>query len=387
VSAQATAGSLNKGDCLVGVTDIEAPSLDVKADHVELFGAGIAAVVSETLERLGVHMALRVEDQGALDYVIAARVEAAVRSARPRVPAIRPAVERESGLHDRIRRTRLYAPGNNPRLLVGIELHGADCILLDLEDSVPPAEKPSARVLVKHLLAAVEFSEAWVRINPLGAGGEEDLAEVLLGRPHGVCLPKAERADDVRALSEALARLETAAGIEPGATLVLPILESGKGVLHAEEIAGADPRVAGIAFGAEDFTRDLGARRTRDALLWARSHVAAAAAAARVQASDTVYADVEDEAGLIAEATEARDLGFSGKGVINPRQIGPVHRVFSPSEEEITQAERIVAAAAAAQAQGSGAVALDGKMVDRPVLERAQRILRLAERLGKETWR
>lgn len=387
MSVHASAGGLNKGDCLVSVIDGEPPLLDVKTDHAELFGEGIAAVVSETLERLGTRAALRVEDQGALDYVIAARVEAAVRGAEPALPAIRPRIARQASSPDRIRRSRLYAPGNNPRLLVGIELHGADCVLLDLEDSVPPAGKASARVLVKHLLATVDFPEAWVRINPLGEGGGDDLAEVLLGRPHGICLPKTESPDNVRALAEALARLEKAMGIEAGMTLILPILETGKGVLHAEEIAASDPRVVGIAFGAEDYTRDLGARRTRDALLFARSHVAAAAAAAGVQASDTVYADVEDETGLVAEATEARDLGFSGKGVINPRQIGPVHRVFSPSDEEIAQAKRIVAAAEEAEAQGTGAVALDGKMVDRPVLARAQRILRLAQRLEKETWR
>jgi len=387
VSVHASAGGLNKGDCLVSVSDGEPPLLDVKTDHVELFGEGIAAVVTETLEQLGTCAALRLEDQGALDYVIAARVEAAVRAGDPALPPIRPRVARQASLRDRVRRSRIYAPGNNPRLLAGIDLHGADCVLLDLEDSVPPAEKASARVLVKHLLATADFPEVWVRINPLGEGGGDDLAEVLLGRPHGICLPKTEGADGVRALAEALARLEKAMGIEAGMTFILPILETGKGVLHAEEIAASDPRVVGIAFGAEDYTRDLGARRTRDALLFARSHVAAAAAAAGVQASDTVYADVEDEAGLVTEATEARDLGFSGKGVINPRQIGPVHRVFSPSDEEIAQAKRIVAAAEEAEAQGSGAVALDGKMVDRPVLARAERILRLAQRLKEETWR
>jgi citrate lyase subunit beta / citryl-CoA lyase len=381
------AGSLNKADCRVTVTGGEPPSLDIKTDSVELFGEGITAIVTETLERLGAKTALCVEDKGAVDYVVAARVEAAMRQARPELAPIRPAVTPLKRSADRIRRSRLYAPGNNPRLLVGIELHGADCVLLDLEDSVPPAEKASARILVKHLLATIAFPEVWVRINPLDGEGKDDLAEVLLGRPHGVCLPKAEAPGDVTALAEALARLEETMGIEVGGTSILPILETGKGVLHAEEIASADPRVVAIAFGAEDYTRDLGGRRTRDALLFARSHVAAAAAAAGVQASDTVFADVEDEAGLVAEATEARDLGFSGKGVINPRQIGPVHRVFSPSEAEIAQAKRVVDAAEQAEARGSGAVALEGKMIDRPVLARAQRILRLAEALGKGTWR
>ena len=375
-------GSENKGDCRVRLTPADSLAIEIHTSNPDLFAPGIEAVVTETLAGLGVTQAkVEITEQGSLDYVIAARVEAAARTLFPDLPSLRPQVARSPSDRDRLRRTRLYAPGNNPRLLVGIELHGADCVLLDLEDSVPPAEKHAARVLVKHLLATVDFPEVWVRINPLATYGTDDLGEVMLARPHGICLPKAESAKDVKGLADELSRLETELGFEVGSTLIMPIIETGKGVLHAEEIATADPRVAVIAFGAEDYTRDVGAKRTQESLLFPRSQIVAAAATAGIQASDTVYANLEDEEGLIAETRHVRDLGFTGKGVINPRQIGPIHSVFSPSPEEIAAAERIVAAAAEAEKQGIGAIAIGGKMIDKPVLERARRTLRLAGKI------
>ncbi|MCD6141723.1 HpcH/HpaI aldolase/citrate lyase family protein [Candidatus Bipolaricaulota bacterium] len=375
-------GSENKGDCRVRLTPADSLAIEIHTSNPDLFAPGIEAVVTETLAGLGVTQAkVEITEQGSLDYVIAARVEAAARTLFPDLPPLRPQVARSPSDRDRLRRTRLYAPGNNPRLLVGIELHGADCVLLDLEDSVPPAEKHAARVLVKHLLATVDFLEVWVRINPLATYGTDDLGEVMLARPHGICLPKAESAEDVKGLADELSRLETELGFEEGSTMIMPIIETGKGVLHAEEIATADPRVAVIAFGAEDYTRDVGAKRTQESLLFPRSQIVAAAATAGIQASDTVYANLEDEEGLIAETRHIRDLGFTGKGVINPRQIGPIHSVFSPSPEEIAAAERIVAAAAEAEKQGIGAIAIGGKMIDKPVLERARRTLRLAGKI------
>ena len=374
-------GSENKGDCRVTLRPGH-EKLGVKTGSPELFEGGIMNLAEELLSQLSPPEAdISIEDFGALDYVIAARLEAAIRVAFPDLSPIGPQIERDPTDRDRLRRTRLYAPGNNPRVLVGIELHGADCVLLDLEDSVPPAEKHAARVLVKHLLATVDFPEVWVRINPLATYGTDDLGEVMLARPHGICLPKAESAKDVKGLADELSRLETELGFEVGSTLIMPIIETGKGVLHAEEIATADPRVAVIAFGAEDYTRDVGAKRTQESLLFPRSQIVAAAATAGIQASDTVYANLEDEEGLIAETRHVRDLGFTGKGVINPRQIGPIHSVFSPSPEEIAAAERIVAAAQDAEKQGIGAIAIGGKMIDKPVLERARRTLRLAGKI------
>lgn len=376
-------GSENRGDCRVTVSPSKSLQIEVQSKNPLLLDAGIRKIVEKTAAALGVAGAkIVLTEQGALDYVLAARLETALCTIFPKLASpVQPTVARRPTERDRPRRSRLYAPGNNPRLLVGIELHGADCVLLDLEDSVPLGEKDAARILVKHLLAAVDISEVWVRINPLASCGKEDLKEILRGRPHGICLPKAESTEDIRALAAELTRLEKTYEIETGTTWIMPIVETAVGVLHAEEIATADPRVVLLAFGAEDFTRDIGAKRTWDSLLFARSKLVVAAKAAGVQASDTVYADLENEEGLIAEAERARDLGFGGKGAINPLQIPPIHAVFSPSEAEIGEARRIVEAAEVVEAEGIGAVAVDGKMVDRPVLERARQILKYADTL------
>jgi len=376
-------GSESKADCIVEVL-AGGSGIEVETKNAELLGDGIRDLVQATVSQVTPEdVAIRVADFGALDYVIAARVEAAVRaSASGGAESIAPSFERSVSERDRPRRSRLYAPGNQPRLLVGIDIYGADCVLLDLEDSVPPSEKAAARILVKHLLAAVPFTEeVWVRINPLEVGGREDVEEVLLGRPHGICLPKAESADDVRELSGLLSRLEAERGFEEGTMWIMPILETGRGVLHAEEIAMADPRVAMLAFGAEDYTRDVGALRSGPSLLFARSQIVAAAAAAGIQASDTVFGDVDDEEGLKEESELARELGFDGKGAINPRQLPTIHAVFSPSEAELERAQAIVDAARGAEERGLGVVALDGRMIDRPVLDRAIRLIKYADRL------
>jgi citrate lyase subunit beta/citryl-CoA lyase len=358
--------------------------IEIEAGNAALVERGIRAVVEATAGAMEITAAkVTVVDRGALDYVLSARMETALQTAFPEVASpIQRTVERAATARDRLRRSRLYAPGNNPRFLAGIDLHDADCILLDLEDSVPLQEKGAARILVKHLLLTLALPEAWVRINPLSSHGADDLAEVMLGRlgrPHGICLPKAESAADVEALSQALSEKEREHGIPAGSTYIMPIIETAKGILHAEEICSADERVVVVSFGAEDFTRDMGAKRTHDSLLFARSMIVAAAKSAGIQASDTVYADIVDEAGLIVETKLARDLGFDGKGAINPRQIEPIHSVFSPSEEEIEEAMRVIAAAEEAERKGMGAVALGGKMIDRPVLERAHRTLKLAD--------
>jgi len=382
---QVTIGSEGKGDCLITVAPSASLKIEIEAGNARLVERGIRIVIEATAEAMGITAAkVTVMDRGALDYVLSARVETALQTVFPEVASpIRRTVERAATARDRLRRSRLYAPGNNPRLLAGIDLHDADCILLDLEDSVPLQEKSAARILVKHLLMTLDLPEAWVRINPLSSYGANDLDEVVLGRPHGICLPKAESAADVEVLAQSLSEKERELGIPVGTTYIMPIIETAKGILQAEEICTADERVVVVSFGAEDFTRDMGAKRTHDSLLFARSMLVTAAKSARIQASDTVYADLTDEAGLIAETKLARDLGFDGKGAINPRQIEPIHSVFSPSEEEIEEAMKVISTAEEAERKGMGAVALGGKMIDRPVLERARRTLRLA-RLTEE---
>jgi len=381
-----TAGSDAKGDCLVAVEPADSLRIEIKTKAQKLVAQGIQTVVESTLAQYGSpNLAVSVTDFGSLDYVLAARTETAAREVLSMEAApLGAAIQRQASVVDRPRRSRLYAPGNNPRLLAGIEIHGADCVLLDLEDSVPLSEKTAARILVKHLLAAIAFPEdVWVRINGLDLGGEDDVREVLQGRPHGLCFPKVESAADVSRLAKLLDEVEAACCIEPGFTKIMPIIETASGVLHCEEIAAADPRIVMLAFGAEDFTRDVGAIRSRPSLLFARSMIVAAATAAGIQASDTVFADLNDTEGMAKETALARELGFDGKGAINPRQLAPIHRAFSPTEDELAYAQRVVEAAEGAERAGSGAVALDGKMIDRPVLERAKRVLKYGERLAQ----
>ncbi|MEE8593481.1 MAG: aldolase/citrate lyase family protein, partial [Candidatus Bipolaricaulota bacterium] len=259
MAAGVTAGSDAKGDCRITAVPADALQIEVKTKAQNLVAPGIRTVVEKTLGQYGSpSLAVSVEDFGALDYVLAARMETSIREALAleAIPPGKP-VQRTATESDRPRRSRLYAPGNNPRLLAGIEIHGADCVLLDLEDSVPLSEKTSARILVKHLLDAIVFpKEVWVRINGLEGEGEDDVHAVLLGRPHGLCLPKAESAADVIRLAKLLDEIESACGIEPGFTKIMPIIETARGVLRCEEIAAADPRIVMLAFGAEDFTRD-----------------------------------------------------------------------------------------------------------------------------------
>jgi len=383
---EARIGSDAKGDCIAVATSEKGPQLSLTTKAAKLLEGGLRTVAERTLAQMGIADAcLELADAGSLDYVVAARIETAVRAVRPNeAKPIAPEVKREPTAADRPRRSRLYAPGSNPRLLAGIDIHGADCVLLDLEDAVPIAEKAAARILVKHVLASVPFpEEVWVRINALDSGGEADLREILLGRPHGICLPKVECTADVTELAERLGALEGDYGLSAGSTRIMPILETAAGVLHAEEIARADSRIVMIAFGAEDFTRDVGARRSWDALLFARSRIVAACAVAGIQASDTVYADVSDEEGLAKEANLARSLGFDGKGAINPRQLDAIHRAFSPSAEEVERARAIVEAAVDAEERGLGAISLNGKMIDKPVADRAIRLMKYAEKLGK----
>lgn len=373
---------LNKADCIVEYEEASSLELKISTKTPDLLEKGLRDAMSETLIGLGITRGrFTLTDDGSLDYVVAARIEAAVRTLMPGNRRLAPMlVDRRPTPRDLPRITRLYAPGNSPRLLTGVELHGADSVLLDLEDSVPPDFKLEARILVKHLLGAIEFPEVWVRINPLEVCGREDLEEVMLCKPHGICLPKAETEQDIEELAHLLTLHEERLGLEHGSTHIIPIIETPVGVMNAYQVAKASPRVVVMAFGAEDYTRELGARRTDASLLMARSQIVAAAAAARILCSDTVFSNVEDEEGLIREANLARDLGFDGKGAINPRQLGPITRAFMPTEKEVDLARRMVEAAAEAEGRGIGAVAVDGKMVDRPVLERARRVLAQARK-------
>ncbi len=365
-----------RSDCRVFMqpTPSGEPTITVNSRVAALYGQSITALARSTLHELGADdLSLTIDDSGALPYVIAARIEAAVKRLRPDLGrvALPPRVAATEP-RPQLKRSRLYLPGNTPKFFINAGLHQPDAIILDLEDSVPPAEKDAARILVRNTLRAVDFygAEKFVRVNAPPAG----LHEIRLLAPHGVdalLLPKVEEVDTVRSAADVLDQLDLHA-IE-----LIPIIESARGVLNAFAISSASPRVSALAIGLEDYTADIGAQRTaagRESL-WAQSQIVNAARAAGVQPLASVYSAIDDEAGLRAWIGEARGLGFSGAGCLHPRQVRIVHAAFAPSAAETERARRIVAAFEAA---GGGAIAVDGQMVDAPIVERARRVLRMA---------
>jgi citrate lyase subunit beta/citryl-CoA lyase len=371
-----------RSDCWVRVEENRTPTIQIESKVAALYGDSIRAIVVSTLTALdAAALTVTLEDRGALPYTLMARVEAAVKRLRPHIsrvclPDANPATGYPSARH-RLRRTRLYLPGNTPKFFINAGLHKPDAVILDLEDSVTPEEKDAAQILVRNALRVVNFygAEKMVRVNPLPRGLDD--ARTLI--PHGVhtfLIPKVEEAEHVRAID----RLITESDHE---IFLIPIIESARGVLRAFEIASASPRIVALAMGLEDYTRDIGAERTAEGQesLWARSQIVNAARAAGVTPLGSVFSAVADEKGLYAFARAARALGFEGIGCLHPRQVRVAHAAFAPTPEEIEQACRVALAFKQARVLGLGVVALDGKMIDAPVVERAYHTIRLARAL------
>ena len=281
----------------------------------------------------------------------------------------------------------MYVPGNNPSMVKDAHIFGADTVMFDLEDSVSLNEKDAARFLVFNSLKKLNYegTEIAVRINGLDTPfGREDLEAIVRARPHIIRLPKAETAEDVKAVEKIITEIEEMEGIAVGTTKMMAAVESATGVLNSREIAVASSRLVGIAIGAEDFVTDMRTTRSLEGieLLTARSQVLLAARAAGIYALDTVFSDVNDEEGFLNEVKHIKQLGFDGKSVINPRQIDVVHAIYTPTQQEIEKSKRIIKASEEALKRGSGVVSLDGKMVDKPIIERAQRVLTLAIAAG-----
>ena len=291
---------------------------------------------------------------------------------------------RYSSRRDAFRITRLYLPGNTPALMLNAGIHKPDGIILDLEDSVAPDKKEEARYLVRNALRQLNFygAERMVRINPLPAG-LDDLAAVIPQNVHMVLVPKAEDPADLRYIEETIRRLLEEHDLEQEVFL-MPIIETALGVERAYDLATAVPSVAAMAIGLEDLTADLGVVRTAESTetFYARTRLVNACKAAGIQPIDSVFSDVSDMEGLEATALRSKALGFEGMGCIHPRQIHIVRKAFFPTPEEIEKAIRIMGAFREAREKGLGVVALGSKMIDPPVVKRAERILRLAEETG-----
>jgi citrate lyase beta subunit len=289
---------------------------------------------------------------------------------------------------DRVRRALLYVPGDDLRKINKAARLGVDCVCLDIEDGTALSRKPAARETIVEALRTIDFgsAERLVRINPIGSGMEaDDLLATIDGRPDGYVLPKVESAEEVEWLCWRLTGAEQTRGWAIGSIHVLAIVETAAGIVNLREIASCDRRVAALIFGAEDLAGDIGATRTREAweVFFARSAVVTHAAACDLQAIDMVYLDLRDVEGLRRESLEGARMGFSGKQIIHPDQVEAVQAAFTPSDDAIANARRIVEAFEAHQAEGLGAFAVDGKMVDMPIVKAAQKVLEKARVAGK----
>jgi len=277
-------------------------------------------------------------------------------------------------------RTMLFVPGNNMRMLHKAGALDADAIIIDLEDAVPMEDKETARVFVREGIETVgkEESMVFVRVNGLATGlASQDLEESVCEGLDGIVLPKTESDRDILDAEAILEKIEKQKGLRVGSIIIVPILETAKGVLKAAEVAFASKRVVGLSFGAVDFTRDLGVSLSKEGveLSYPRAYVALAARAAGIPAIDTVFIDIMDREGLIRDSKAAKQLGFRGKLLIHPNQIQPVNEVFSPTQQEVEYCKKVVAAFKEAQARGAGAISLDGKMIDYANYRQAEDVL------------
>jgi citrate lyase subunit beta / citryl-CoA lyase len=352
------------------------------------YGDAILSQTRQILETLGVKNArVAIHDEGALPHVIAARIETAARRAglanANKALAEKVALP-ESSAKDRLRRSRLYLPGTEPKYTINAGLHGPDAVILDLEDSVHYAEKDSARLLVRNALHAVNFGrcERMVRINQLPLG-LEDLAEIIPEAPDLILIPKVEHPGQVTQVDRMISELKVRHSIDRPIWL-MPILETGQGIENAAAIAAVAENVAAISIGLEDYTADLGVARTTEGResLYARTRLVNAAKAAGVQAIDSVYSDVADMDSLKRWGENSRALGFEGMGCIHPAQIPVIHAAFAPSAAEIEKAQKIVVAFEEAQQRGVGVVSLGSKMIDPPVVQRALKLVARAKAMG-----
>lgn len=283
---------------------------------------------------------------------------------------------------ERLRRTMMFVPGQNAAMLRDAPLYGADSLMFDLEDAVSLKEKDAARTLVHNALRTFDYSnvETVVRINALEAGGKLDVEAMVLAGVEVIRLPKTETAQDIIDVDQVITEVEKQYGIEVGTTHMMAAIESAEGVLNAREIAKSSNRLVGIALGAEDYVTNLKTHRYPDGqeLFFARSMILHAARAAGIAAIDTVYSNVDNTEGFENEVRLIKQLGFDGKSVINPRQIPLVNKIYRPTEKEVQNAKEVIWGIREAEAKGSGVISVNGKMVDKPIVERAERVIALA---------
>ncbi|MCB2196233.1 MAG: HpcH/HpaI aldolase/citrate lyase family protein [Bacteroidetes bacterium] len=396
----ATAGNMGKkvrSDCFVTLElkDSGGISIEQKSKVQVMYGESNKKLCEDILSFFEIKNAqLTIEDSGALPLVIAARIEAAVKELIDTDKEYLLDIIEENKYtseKEQFRFSRLYLPGNTPSMMLNAGIHDPNGIILDLEDSVAFNKKKEAQLLVRNALRGINFygAERMVRINQFPKG-LEDIKYLIPHNVHMLLVPKCEGADQIKQLEVKIDELRKQHKVERPIYL-MPIIESALGVEKAFEIATASENVVAMAIGLEDYTADLGARRTNEAVesFYARTRMVNACKAARIQAIDSVFSDVADMDALRENVKTSKGLGFEGMGCIHPRQIKVIHESFAPEAEEIDKAKKIVNAFIDATEKGLGVVSLGTKMIDPPVVKRAEKTINLAISLGliSENWR
>ncbi len=286
-------------------------------------------------------------------------------------------------------RSLLFIPGNSPSMLQNADVLGADAYIIDLEDAVSPKEKDAARLLVINAIKALDFdkNKTIVRVNPLHTEDcTVDIQAIVPLAPAFIMPTKVSCAEDIIKISELIELIEEKSKLEIGRTKLIPLIETAEGVENAYHIANSSDRIAALFLGAEDLTSDMQAIRTKQGneIAYARSRIVTAARACNIEAIDTPFTDAHDYEGLIEDARIARSLGFTGKASISPHHVEGINKAFTPTYEEINYAKNVIEAIEEGKRLGKGAVSLGGKMIDRPIVLRAQKLLNVAKQLGME---
>lgn len=391
VAISGNSGPKVRSDCeiVLELKSADGIKIDLISKVKVLYGESIKNLISEILEFYGVkHAEVKINDSGALPFVISARMESAVKQLIDTDLVFLPEFIKEnnySTTRDRFRFSRLYLPGNSPGLMVNAGLHSADGIILDLEDSVAPEKKDEARLLVRNALRQINFcgAERMVRINQ-GKRGLEDLQYVIPQNVNLILIPKCESAAYITQVEEMIESIKERCNLS-NQVFLMPIIESALGIENSFEIARSSANVVALAIGLEDYTADLGVARTLEGTesLYARTRLIVAAKAAGIQPIDSVFSDVADMEALRNTVRISKSLGFEGMGCIHPRQIPVIREGYAPDEAEIEKAKKIVLAFESAKLNGLGVVSLGSKMIDPPVVARAQKSIGLAIRLGR----
>lgn len=396
----ATAG--NKGpkvrsDCHVSIelTDSGGLYIDLKSKVKFMFGADITRLIQKVCSFFNIKNAnILMEDSGALPFVMAARLEAAIKRLIETDKDFLFDIIEENKFEthkEQNRFSRLYLPGNTPSLMINAGLHVPNGLILDLEDAVAFDKKHEARFMVRNALRNLNFytAEKMVRINQVPAG-LDDLDFIVQHGVNLILIPKCESAAQINEVNARINRIQNKFDQKRNIWL-MPIIESALGVIKAYEIASAAHNIAALAIGLEDYTADLETRRTNQGSesFFARSMVVNACKAAHIQAIDSVFSDVGDMEALKENVIQSKALGFDGMGCIHPRQIRVIHDNFAPDAAEIEKAKKIVNAFIDATEKGLGVVSLGTKMIDPPVVKRAEKVIDMALNLGllRADWR